>query len=382
MVSNLKDTLAEGAFAFRGYNTTNLGRTPELLSHPRYGPVLQTHLGKASALCSEFLKRKINLEERILAGRESELATFGEDVGLIVGVELAQIAILEEQFDISFPRARLSMGFSLGEISALICSGVFKIEEVLPPILSLADDCAELALDTTMGILFSLEGSLDLDAVRKLCVEICLEGKGLIGISAHLSPNSLLMLGQQQTIERFRLAMADAFPPEMKLNLRKNSDRWPPLHTPLMWAKNIPNRAAMMAYSIPGGLKSPDPDVLSLATGKISYNDYNSREILQLWIDHPQRLWDAIVEMLSSGIETIIHVGPAPNLLPATFKRLSENVSSQLGRGPLGNLGMRAISGIAKRPWLTRMLSARASLLRAPFVKHVVLEDWLLQNGR
>jgi hypothetical protein len=26
------------AFAFRGYNVTNLGRTPELLAHPSYGP--------------------------------------------------------------------------------------------------------------------------------------------------------------------------------------------------------------------------------------------------------------------------------------------------------------------------------------------------------
>jgi hypothetical protein len=27
------------AFAFRGYNLTNLGRTPELLAHPAFGPV-------------------------------------------------------------------------------------------------------------------------------------------------------------------------------------------------------------------------------------------------------------------------------------------------------------------------------------------------------
>ena len=33
----------EAAFAFRGYNVTNLGRTPELLEHPAYGPIVEKH---------------------------------------------------------------------------------------------------------------------------------------------------------------------------------------------------------------------------------------------------------------------------------------------------------------------------------------------------
>jgi [acyl-carrier-protein] S-malonyltransferase len=41
---------------------------------------------------------------------------------------------------------------------------------------------------------------------------------------------------------------------------------------------------------------------------------------------------------------------------------------------------MRAVSGLARRPWLAAMLPANAALLRAPYVKHVNLEDWLLEN--
>ncbi len=74
----------------------------------------------------------------------------------------------------------------------------------------------------------------------------------------------------------------------------------------------------------------------------------------------------------------MIHVGPEPNLIPATFNRLSDNIVQQTtGRG-IGKLGMRAVSGMANRPWLANILPSRTALLRAPAVKQIILEDWLL----
>jgi [acyl-carrier-protein] S-malonyltransferase len=46
----------------------------------------------------------------------------------------------------------------------------------------------------------------------------------------------------------------------------------------------------------------------------------------------------------------------------------------------MGGFGLRAVSGMARRPWLTAILPSRTALLRAPFVRHVILEDWLLEN--
>ena len=36
-----------------------------------------------------------------------------------------------------------------------------------------------------------------------------------------------------------------------RLHLRKNEHRWPPLHTPIMWERNIPNRAARLMHTLP-----------------------------------------------------------------------------------------------------------------------------------
>ena len=116
--------------------------------------------------------------------------------------------------------------------------------------------------------------------------------------------------------------------------------------------------------------------MLSLVTGDLSYNETNARELLGRWIDHRQKLWDAIDKTLSMGIETVIHVGPRPNIIPATLNRLALDVEAQTE----GSIRMRAMSGIIRRPWLQSLLPKRASLLRAPLVRQVVLEDWLLQQ--
>ena len=134
-----------------------------------------------------------------------------------------------------------------------------------------------------------------------------------------------------------------------------------------------------MMRTVPGPVRPPQPPVLSMVTGEMSYNDHNWRDILNRWTDHPQRLWDVVQETCSLGIETMIHVGPQPNILPATFKRLSDNVLAQTAG--VGGIGVRAISRMVRRPWLAALLPERTALLRAPHIRHVILEDWLLEHA-
>ncbi|MFT5527225.1 MAG: [acyl-carrier-protein] S-malonyltransferase [Pirellulaceae bacterium] len=369
-----KKQLPKAAFAFRGYNVTNIGRSAEMLEHEVYGPTVRRWLDEASAAASEILGRDINLVDRVADNRETDLSTYSDAIALIVGMELAQIEILESRFDISISDARIAMGYSLGEITALVAAKVISLNDALRVPLSLSDDCVALASGVVLAALFSKSNELPLGTVRRLCIEVNSEGKGVMGISAYLSPNSVLLMGQQDTLDRFKARMNNAF--EFRVHLRKNDNKWPPLHTPIVWERQIPNRAAVLMHTLKGGFVKPTPPILSLVTGKVSYNDYNAREILHHWTDSPQRLWDAVYETLSMGIETVIHVGPQPNIMPATYRRLCDNVESQTR----GRIGMRALAQIVSRPWLKRLLPERTALLRAPLVKQVILEDWLLDQ--
>jgi len=372
----LDGKITRTALAFRGYDIANHGRSPELLAHPIFGPVVRSVLAGVSELAADVLGRPVDLASRVESSAPTTLESFPDDVAMIVAMELAQLRLLREFHGIDPAEARLTFGYSIGELSALIAGGVYTTEELLPVPLSLAPDCAELATDTTMGVLFTREPLLDEDEVRGICRRIGGEGLGLIGPSAFLSPNTALILGEGHTLDRLEALLPDELPG--RVMLRRNPNRWPPLHSPIVWRKNIPNRAATAMYRVRGGTRRPRPEVVSCVTGEASYGPDNSRELMIGWTDRPQRLWDAIESTLSAGVETIIHVGPAPNLIPATFSRISNNVSKHVNNKVIRRIGSDVVATLSRHAWLAQVLPAKACLLRAPFLEHVILEDWLL----
>jgi len=375
---DLKARIGTASFAFRGYDVANMGRTPELLEHPAYGPIVRRYLDDASAISAEALGRPMDLAARVSARAESGLETFAEDVALIVAMELAQLELLKEFFGVEVGGARQSFGYSIGEMAAMIAGGVFTLEQLLPVPLGCCDDAAALAPGTTLGIVFSRGPAILLKDVQDLCTAVSSEGRGMVGVSSYISPNTVLVIGQGDTLDRLEKAMQGYLPP--KTMLRRKAHKLPPLHTPLVWQRNLPNRAAVALYNIGGGLKAPAPKVISCVTGAATYNALNARDTLIRWVDQPQLLWDAITETLVGDVDLVVHAGPAPNLIPATFERLSNNVTKQLGNRYLQMIGRGVGSSINRHAWLARLLPSKASLLRAPHVQHVVLENWLLEQ--
>ena len=380
MVPDIREDLKSTAWAFRGYNITNLGRTPELLEHPAYGPTVERHLKDASELYTAATLRRVDLVKRVQLREETTLETYGEAVSLIVATALAQLDLVREFHGLEFASARLAAGYSLGEVSALVSAGVYPLESLLTPILQLADDCIELARNVRMGIVFSRGPALDTVAIEKLCVEVTARNQGTICISSYLAPNSVLILAQGRSLDLFKRELKTHF--SRQVHLKENPDRWPPIHTAIVRQKSIPDRDSVMLETVPGGFQPPSIPIISAITGDDSYNEFNSRSILYDWVDHPQKLWNVIERLLASDVQRVIHVGPEPNIIPATLKRLSMNITAQLSQRNLSSLGMRAVSSIVhRRPWLTHYLSRNAALLRAPLLEQVILEDWLLENN-
>jgi len=377
-IGPIADKMARAAFAFRGYDVANLGRSHELLAHPQFGTLTRKILEEVSQVASDAIHRHVDLVARVEGQAESTLASFPDDVAMIVAIELAQLRLVEDCFGIPLSSARLSVGYSIGELTAMIAGGVYTLEQLLPVPLSLAPDCAELAENTTMGVLFSREPVLDETEVQRVCRLISSEGQGLIGPSAFLSPNTALILAEGESLARLETLIPSHFPG--RVMLRRNPNRWPPLHSPIVWRRNIPNRAAMAMYQIKGGAAVPRPPIVSCVTGKASYDLENSRDLMIRWTDQPQRLWDAIDATLNAGVETVIHVGPAPNLIPATFLRLSNNVTKHIQNKRLQRLGHDVVTTMNRHSWLAHVLPVNSSLLRVPFIEHIILEDWLLSQ--
>src|SRR5262249_14817973 len=152
------------------------------------------------------VKRKVDLVDRVRRNEETTVETYDEAISLIVAMELAHLELLETFFDIRYSRAKMAWGYSLGELTAICAAGGFGLEVLRVP-LAIADDCVALAHDVTMGVLFSRGPILDLDEVKRLCLSISAEGNGVISISSFLAPNTVLLLGQNGTIDRFSKLM-------------------------------------------------------------------------------------------------------------------------------------------------------------------------------
>lgn len=379
--AQLQARIGKSAFTFRGYNITNLGRSAELLEHPVYGPMVEEALREGSTVGNDLMQsNSIDLVKRLKERRETcDLSTYAEDIVLIVAISLVQIELLNKHFQIPFASSKVAFGYSLGEPTALTATNVYSMESVLRPLMAMADDSVELSSNVTMGILFSRGPELDLNAVHRMCIEIGIEGKGIISPSTYLSPNSLLLLGQNDTLNRFKLLMKDRM--AEKVYLRANPHRWAPLHTPIVMQRNIPDRSAAIIQKCPGGLVKPTVPLICCTTGQRSFTETNSRELMHAWTYQPQKLWDMVFQTLASGVEVVVHTGPDPNLIPATFKRISDNVAGQTAERTWSALGLRAMLPLFRRPWLTRLMSQTTALLRAPFVEHIILEDWLLRHA-
>ena len=290
----LAQRMPNGSFAFRGYNVTNLGRSHDLLAHPKYGEIVREHLLEATRIYRDVLGKRVDLVRRVREERETHLRSYGEAIALIVAMEIAQLKLLEEFFGITVKSAKSMMGYSLGEIAALAAGGVIDMHAALSVPLTFAADCVALAKDVSLGILFSRGDELSLDDVQRLLVEINAEGQGIIGISAVLSPNSVLLMGQGKTLTQLKGLIKTRMP--AKTYLRPSTGHWPPMHTPIIWECNMPTRAALLMYKMRCNMAAPEPPIISMVTGKASYNDYNARDILRHWTDSPQRLWDVVYQ--------------------------------------------------------------------------------------
>lgn len=363
------------AVAFRGYNTTNLGRSQELLAVPAYAETVQRWLERAAEVAAEQLRRPVDLVDMVRQGRETTLATYGESVALVMALEEAQLELLKSHFDVSCRSARVAFGYSLGEISALVACGILRFEDALRVPLALADDCASLAEGVQLAVLFTRAATLPMEDVHRAIDQVNVEGRGMLGLSTILAPSALLLMGQGDTLDRFHEILKATVPDKMVL--RRREDVFPPLHTCLTWLKHIPNRVSLQLLTLPQTGQRPEPPILSMVTGLLSYNDFNFRGLMSRWVDHPQQVWNVVTASLAMGVDTVLHVGPAPNLLPATFTRLKENVEGQTR----GSIGMRALAAVVRRPWLASVLPTEASLLRAPLVRQVNLEDWLIEHA-
>ena len=292
-----------------------------------------------------------------------------------MAIESIQLALLRELFNVNYFDASFSFGFSLGEIGAVIAGGVFDLNSALEVLLPLADDCVALARDATLGVLFTRSRELALDDIRRLCLEVNQEGRGVVGISAQLARTRCSSLANK-------------------------------IRSIVLWLgpKTRSTYTFIFARTITAGLRSTrrscgkSKSPTGPPSGCTPCRSFMQRRAARLFAGHRQlRLHAGQTPANCSANGSTIHSDSGMPFMKRWFPASQPCYTSALGRTLFllrlsvysanvisqtqESRSLRALSAAVRRLWLRRLLPHRAALLRAPFIKHVILEDWLLDNS-
>ena len=118
----IRDRLGTTAFAFCGYNNTNLGRTAESRASG-YGPVIEHYLREDSEACSGRDGVPIRPGGTVVRGRKLArhlCRRYSADRG---GRTRRRSRIVQGILRYRLSPLATRLGYSIGEIAALVCSG-------------------------------------------------------------------------------------------------------------------------------------------------------------------------------------------------------------------------------------------------------------------
>jgi len=250
-----------------------------------------------------------DLWKLIQSGSEEKLnkTIYTQPAMLVSGV--AAWSYFKLHFNIS---PNLMAGHSLGEYSALVCSGTLKFSDAVYIVKNRAE-YMQNAVPKNMGAMAAIIG-LDDDAVVKLCVEA--QGNDVVSAANYNAPNQVVIAGHKLAVER-AIKLSKKFGAKRAILLKVSI----PSHCVLMdsVSKKLRNLLKTMNFdnfSVP---------VLSNVDVKAYQNQSHLVESLSNQVCKPVRWVETIQYFKDQGIKICIEFGPG-GVLSGLCKRIDSSI--------------------------------------------------------
>ena len=279
-------------------------------------------VGMCSELYSNFKLFKNTFEEAdeilnysiskiILEGPSKELNKTENTQPAIFLVSYAIYKLIVNEFKINLNQARYFAGHSLGEYSALVCSGALNFSQTLK-ILNIRGKAMQSAVPEDTGGMLVVIGSQ--------CKEIekIIEKKKIdCYIANDNSPNQIVISGYKENIEKFSNILSDQKIKNIRLPVSA------PFHCPLMnRATNImENELKKTTFN---NLKVP---IISNVTASEVKDKNLLVNLLVKQIEGKVRWRESINYMINHGISHFIEIGPG-KVLSNLIRRLDKNIKT------------------------------------------------------
>jgi len=251
------------------------------------------------------------LSKIILEGPKDELDLTVNTQPAIFLISYSIFNIVKNEFNIDLKKAKYFAGHSLGEYSALCSAGYLNFEDTIR-ILKIRGEAMQNAVPKGEGGMIAVLGST-VEIVEKILKEN--ENEFKIQIANDNSDGQLVLSGKSNDLEKLTVILKSNNIKNIKLPVSA------PFHCNLM------NRATniMSAEIAKLNFKDSQIKLISNVTANEIKNVDELKELLIKQIENRVRWREIIINMINSGVNQFIEIGPG-KVLSGLVKRINKEV--------------------------------------------------------
>jgi [acyl-carrier-protein] S-malonyltransferase len=252
-----------------------------------------------------------SISKLILEGPKDELDLTANTQPAIFLISYSIFNVIKKEFNIDLSKAKYFAGHSLGEYSALSCAGYLNFSDTLK-ILRIRGDAMQNSVPKGEGGMVAVLGS-KVEIIEKILKD------NEQNLSAHIandnSEGQIVLSGKTEDLNKLILILKENTIKNIKLPVSA------PFHCSLMnKATNIMSEELNKLNFIEGKNKL----ISNVSANEIS-NTTELKELLVKQIENRVRWRESVINMINSGINHFIEIGPG-KVLSGLVKRISKEV--------------------------------------------------------
>jgi len=292
--------MAKWAFLFPGQGSQYVGMGKDLKDNFK-------EAAEVFAEADDALGEK--LSKLCFDGPESDLKLTMNTQPAILAVSIAVLRVMEEE---TACVPSLLAGHSLGEYSALVCSGALTFADAVRIVRKRGTYMQE-AVPVGVGGMAAILG-MDTDVLERICNE-CAEGQ-LVAPANYNCPGQIVISGHIEAVQRAS-AKAEAEGAKRAVMLPVSA----PFHSALM----KPAAEKLAQALAPIQVSDLGVPVLSNADADFYPSKDDVKGLLTKQVDHPVRWIEEMEKLLSEGVDTCLELGPG-NVLKGLMRKINRDL--------------------------------------------------------
>ena len=257
-------------------------------------------------------KLNYKISKIILEGPEDKLKLTENTQPAILTVSYAIFSVLKKEYNFDFKSTKFFAGHSLGEYSALVCSGSLEFNDALFLLFERGKSMQE-AVPVGKGSMIAVLGS-KIDELNNLIKEVKI--KGVCEIANDNAEGQTIISGDIESINSLQTVLKANKRKFIPLNVSA------PFHCSLM----SPAAAKMKEKINSVNFKKPTFDVVCNVTSKPENNPEDIKKLLVEQICSTVRWRESIINMSKENVNNFIEIGPG-KVLSGMVKRTVKNIN-------------------------------------------------------